>query len=227
MLAVSITSNRTSPDSRPTTPAIGGRSVSKVPWPLRLLARRRGGSSGSSCGIPFFPRVLVHLVGLDHVIVQRVAVEVESGTLLEPVPQGQQFLAIAAQLARHLRRGGALSDPAEDHQELRGTAMGPLQGGPREGVEDPAATAALEVHQGRAMAAVNPQVLPLSAARASQAVRMEQFDEFGVAGVLVEIVEQGEVHGQNLRATRGIPVEDTTARSDRQEAEHRIPLMSL
>ena len=63
--------------------------------------------------------------------------------------------------------------------------MGPLQGGPREGVEDPAATAALEVHQGRAMAAVNPQVLPLCAARARQAVRMEQCDEFGVAGVLV------------------------------------------
>lgn len=80
----------------------------------------------------------------------------ESGTLLEAVPQGQQFLAIAAQLARHQRRGGALSDPAQDHQELRGTAMGPLQGGPREGVEDPAATAALEVHEGRAMAAVNP-----------------------------------------------------------------------
>jgi hypothetical protein len=142
------------------------------------------------------------------------------------VPQDQQLLAIAGQLSSHLRRGGALSDPAEDHQELRGTAMGPLQEGPREGVEDPAATAALEVHQGRAMAAVDPQALPLSAARASQAVRMEQFDEFGVAGVLVQIVEQGEVHGQNLRATGDIPVEDTTARSDRQEAEHRIPLMS-
>jgi hypothetical protein len=76
------------------------------------------------------------------------------------------------------------------------------------------------------MAAVNPQVLPLSTARARQAVRMEQFDEFGVADVLVQIVAQGEVHGQYLRATRGIPVEDTTARSDRQEAEHRIPLMS-
>src|SRR5512135_774132 len=118
MLAVSITSSRTSPDSRPTTPAIGGRSVAKVPWPLRLLARRRGGSSGSSCGIPFFPRVLVHLVGLDHVVVQRVAVQADSGALPEPVPQGQQFLAIAAQLARHLCRGSAPSDPAEDHQEL-------------------------------------------------------------------------------------------------------------
>lgn len=123
--------------------------------------------------MPFFPRVLVHLVGLDHVIIQGVAVEVESGTLLEPVPQGQQLHAIAAQLACQLRRGSALNNPAEDHQQLRGTAMGALQGGPREGVEDPAASAALEVHQGCAMAAVNPQVSPLSAAWASQAVRME------------------------------------------------------
>src|SRR5262249_19305152 len=113
MLAVSITSSRTSPDSRPTTPAIGGRALSDVPWPPRLLARRRGGSSGSACGMPFFPRVLVHLVGLDHGVVQRVAVQADSGALLEPVPQGQQFLAIAGQLAGHLRRGGALSDPAE------------------------------------------------------------------------------------------------------------------
>src|SRR5215467_4444415 len=116
MLAVSITSSRTSPDSRPTTPATGGRSVSKVPWPLRLLARRRGGSSGSACGMPFFPRVLVHLVGLDHLVAQRVAVQADAGSLLQAVPQGQQLLAIAAQLARHLRRGGALGDPTEDHQ---------------------------------------------------------------------------------------------------------------
>src|SRR5215471_8112016 len=126
MLAVSMTSSRTSPDSRPTTPAIGGRSGSKVPWPLRLLARRRGGSSRSSCGTPFFPRVLVHLVGLDRAVVQRVAVQADPGPLLEPVPEAQQFLAIAAQLARHPGRRGALSDPVEDHQELRGAAMGPL-----------------------------------------------------------------------------------------------------
>jgi hypothetical protein len=104
--------------------------------------------------------------------------------------------------------------------------MSPLQRSPREGVEDPAATAALEVYQGGAMAAVNPQALPLSAARASQAVGMEQFHEFGVAGILVQIVDQGEVHSRNLRARHGNPLEDTTARSDRQEAEHRIPLMS-
>src|SRR5262249_26389827 len=124
MLAVSMTSSRTSSDSRPTTPAIGGRSVSKVPWPRRLWARRRGGSSGSSCGTPSFPRILIHLVGLDHGVAQRVAAQADAGALLEPVPQAQQLLAIAAQLAGHLRRGGALSDPAEDHQELRGAAMG-------------------------------------------------------------------------------------------------------
>src|SRR3954453_21896413 len=98
MVAVAMTLKRASPDSRPTTPVIGGRSVTKVPWPLRLLARRRGGSSGAVCGIPFFPRVLVHLVGLDHLIVQRVAVQADSGAPLQSVPEGQQLLAIAAQL---------------------------------------------------------------------------------------------------------------------------------
>jgi len=169
------------------------------------LARRRGGSPGSSCGIPFFPRVLVHLVGLDDGIVQRVAGELESGTLLEPVPQGQELHAIAAQLARQLRRRRALGDPAEDHQELRGAATGPLQRGPREGVEDPATSAALEVHHRRAMAAVDPQVSPLPAARARQAIRMEQLDQLRVAGVLVQIIDQGEVHGQGLQATSGSP----------------------
>jgi hypothetical protein len=76
------------------------------------------------------------------------------------------------------------------------------------------------------MAAVDPQALPLPAARAGQAVGVEQFDEFGVAGALVQIIDQGEVHGQDLRATGGIPLEDTTERSHRQATEHRIPLMS-
>ena len=76
------------------------------------------------------------------------------------------------------------------------------------------------------MTAVDPQALSLPAARAGQAVGVEQCDEFAIAGVLVQIIDQGEVHGQDLRATGGIPLEDTTARSDRQEVEHRIPLMS-
>jgi len=68
--------------------------------------------------------------------------------------------------------------------------MGPLQGGPGEGVEDPAAPAALEIHHGGAVAAVSPQVCPLPAARALQAIRMQQLDELGGAGILVQIVDQ-------------------------------------
>ena len=83
--------------------------------------------------------------------------------------------------------------------------MGPRQQGPREGAEDPAATAALVVHEGRAMAAVDPQALSLPATGACQAVGVEQGDESGVAGVLVQVGEQGEVHGQDLRAAHWIP----------------------
>src|SRR4051812_46792554 len=84
--------------------------------------------------------------------------------------------------------------------------MSPLQRGPREGVEDPAAATALEVHEGSAMATVDPEVLPLSTTRASQAIRMEQFDKFGVAGALVQVVDQREVHDQNLHAKGGHPL---------------------
>src|SRR5262245_2004395 len=108
--AWSSTSERSSPDSRPTTPAIGGRSFSNVPWPRRRLARRRGGSVGSACGMPFFPRILVHLVRLDDGVIQRVAVQPEPGVVLEPVPQFQEMLAVAAQLAGELGGGLALGD---------------------------------------------------------------------------------------------------------------------
>src|SRR3954453_8265258 len=118
MLAVSITSSRTSPDSRPTTPAIGGRSVSKVPWPLRLLARRLGGSSGSSCGIPFFPRVLVHLIGLGLVVRQRRVVGGGQRAGPDLMPQPEQVLAADADLAGELRGGLSLGDAAEGHGGL-------------------------------------------------------------------------------------------------------------
>ena len=84
--------------------------------------------------------------------------------------------------------------------------MRPLQRGPGAGVEDPPAAAALEVHEGGAMATVDPEVLPLATTRARQAVGMEQFDEFGVAGALVQVVDQREVHDPNLRVKGGDPL---------------------
>src|SRR6516162_10070527 len=84
-LGLWTTSICNSPDSRPITPAMGGRSLSQVPRPRNLLARRRGGSSGSVCGMPFFPRILVHLIGLDRLIVQRERVGGLQRLALEPV----------------------------------------------------------------------------------------------------------------------------------------------
>ena len=84
--------------------------------------------------------------------------------------------------------------------------MSSLERGPGEGVEDPAATTALEVDDRSAMATVNAAVLPLATARARQTIGMEQFDEFGVAGALVQVIDQREVHDQNLCVQGGDPV---------------------
>src|SRR4051812_38902736 len=148
---------RTSPDSLPTTPAIGGRSVAKVPWPRRLLARRRGGSSGSSCGRPFSP-----------------AFWYISSASTTASPSGLRSRHRRAYSWSRCRRtsdqrrshpssrailggGGALGDAVEDQEDLRGAAMGPLQGGPGPGVEDAAAGGALVVDHRLAVAAVDAQ----------------------------------------------------------------------
>src|SRR5262245_24581149 len=134
------TRNHTRPVSRPYTPGTGGRSVSQVPWPRRLLARRRGGSAGSVCGTPFFPRVLVHLVGLGGVVRQRGAVGPRQAAGLDLVPQVQQVRPAQAQLAGELRGGHPLGDPAEDQEDRRRRLMGPLPG--RAGIQVEAPVAA-------------------------------------------------------------------------------------
>src|ERR1700733_3233071 len=120
----SVTVSRISPLSRPTTPQTGGRSVSQVPCPGRLLARRRGGSSGSRCATPFFPRILVGLVGLQHRVIQRHDVTVAGGEILEPVPQVQQLRAVASQLAGQLGGRDALGEAPDDQDQFAGPAFG-------------------------------------------------------------------------------------------------------
>jgi hypothetical protein len=216
--ALSRTSERNAPESRPTPPAIGGRSLANVPWPRRRLARRRGGSAGSSCRMPFFPRVLVQLIGLDGRIAQRVAVQFHPGVLLEAVPQLQEVLAVAAQLAGQLRRGDTLGEAAEDQHDLGGTPVRAFQCGAGEGVEDTAAGGAAVVEDRGAVAAMDVEMIVGLAVRAGQAIGVEQGDELVVAGVLVHEVDQREVHrgvsresvgsGRMIPATLGaIPAE--------------------
>ena len=93
--------------------------------------------------------------------------------LLEAVPQLQQVLAVAAQLAGHRRRGLPRRDAVEDEHDLGGAAVRPLQDGPGPGVEDPAAVAALVVQDRLPVAVMDPQVLPLTACGAGQPLGVE------------------------------------------------------
>src|SRR5262249_51447489 len=128
--------------------------------------------SGSAV-LAFFPRVLVQLVGFDHSVAQRVAVQPESRVLLEAVPQLQEVLAVATQLAGHLGRGPARRNAVEDQHQLRGATVRPLQDGPGPGVEDATAVTALVVQNRLPVAVVDPEALPLATCRTSQTVGME------------------------------------------------------
>ena len=145
--------------------------------------------------MPVFPRVLVHLIGLDRRVVQRQGVGRPERLLLEPVPRLKEVLPVPVQLAGQASSGCALGDPAEDQEDLRGAAVGLVEGGPGESVEDPAARAA--VVQDRVTGpAVDPKPVATLAARAGQAVGVEDLDDLPVAGVLVHELGDGEVQDQ-------------------------------
>jgi hypothetical protein len=166
----SVTVSRIRPLSRPEAPQTGGRSFAQVPCPGAALARRRGASSGSGCGTPFFPRILVGLVGLEDPIIQRHDVPVAEGQVLESVSQVQELRAVAAQFAGQLRGGDALSEAAGDRDQFAGPAPDAVQGRAGEGIEDPAAVAAAEVQHRVAAATVDHHAVVSMAARAGQAV---------------------------------------------------------
>jgi hypothetical protein len=88
--AWSPTHKRCSPVSREMILMIGGRSLAEAPWPVRLLARRRGGSLGWRWGGPVFPRVLVPLLGrtggASHHLCRGRRIEVGLATLPQGLP---------------------------------------------------------------------------------------------------------------------------------------------
>jgi hypothetical protein len=146
--------------------------------------------------------------------------------LLEAVPQLQEVLAVAAQLAGHLGRGLARRDAVEDEHDLGGAAVRPLHDGPGPGVEDAAAVAALVVQDRLAVPVMDPQVLPLAARGTGQAIGVEERDEFAVAGVLIQIGDQGEIHRVALRATGYISLDPNAIGCGRQDAGHLSGPMS-
>jgi hypothetical protein len=124
----SATVSRTCPLARRKTPRTGGRSLSQLPCPRAVLALRRGGSRGSRCGTPFFPRVLKGLVGLQNLVVQREPVPAPEGRVLESTSQVRQFRAVAADFAGQWGGGDALGDAAKDQDQFAGPPLGAVQG---------------------------------------------------------------------------------------------------
>src|SRR5512135_883296 len=206
------TDRRSWPLSRPTTPQTGGRSLSQVPWPGTWLARRRGGSWGSGCDTPFFPRVLVQLVSFHHRVVQPPLASEPPGQVLEPMPQRQQLLAVAPQLAGQLGGGDPLSEAPEDHHQLDGPSLGARQGRAGEGIEHPVTDRAAIVEDRGTVTAVDAQALACPAPRADQAAGVKPGEQLGVAGLLVHQFGDGEVHGR-LRLSRGDGSPSMTSRT--------------
>jgi hypothetical protein len=136
--------------------------------------------------------------------------------LLEAVPQPQQLHPIAAQLARQPRGGGPLGDATEDQQDLGGPSLPAVEDRAGEGVEDPAAVATLVIEDRGAMAAMDAEAVAGPAAGAGQAGGVEPVQELGVAGVLVQELDQGEVHRCGPHIPEHQHRDDITTRSDRQ-----------
>lgn len=162
--------------------------------------------------MPFFPRVLVHLVGLGPVVRQRRAVGIGQGAGLDRMPQPEQVLAADADLAGELGGGLSLGDAAEDQEDLRGAQMGPLPGGVSVHVEDAAAgLAAVIDDRGIGTAAVDVEAVAGATAGAGEAFGVEQIEELLTAPLLVHQVDDREVHevGSEEMKTSNLEVQET------------------
>jgi hypothetical protein len=148
------------------------------------------------CGTPFFPRILVHLVGLGPVVRQPLAVDGGQRTCLDLVPQPQQMLATDPHLASELRGGDPLGDAAEDQKDLGGAEVSPLPGGPGEHIEhSTACLAAVVEDRGIGVTAVDVEALAGATPRAGEPLGVEPIEELLAATLLVHQVDDREVHG--------------------------------
>jgi hypothetical protein len=121
------------------------------------------------------------------------------GEILEPVPQVQEFRAVAAQLAGQLGGGDALGEAADDQDQFPGPALDAVQGRAGKGVEDAVAVAAAEVEHRVAAPTMDDHAVVLMAAGVGHAVGVQPVDELGIARRFIHQVGDRKVHG-GLRA---------------------------
>jgi hypothetical protein len=177
--------------------------------------------------MPFFPRILEHLVGLDRGVGQRRPVEIREAKLLEPMAELEQLRAAAPQFAGELGGGDALGDAAEDQDQLDRPPLGPLEDRLGEGGGDPAAGRAAKGEDRGTIAAMDLEVVAVGAMGTGQAIGMKQPHEEFVASRLVHQVADREVHDRLIRGAERL-ISPHFNRSDWswKEASHPFPDMS-
>jgi hypothetical protein len=111
------------------------------------LPRRRGGSAGSRCGTPFFPRVLIHLIDFHHRIRQSVGRAPCLGMGLNTMPKLQQLYPVCAQFTRQMRGALALRKSLQKGDDMRARSLGPLPDSTCERIVNSSTGAAVVQHR--------------------------------------------------------------------------------
>src|SRR5919202_4523615 len=198
----SHTWSRIWPLVRPTTPAIGTRSLSQSPCPRVLFARRRGGSKGSQCLRPFSPAFWYS----SSASVTSSGRGPQGGKVLldqrlDLVAALQQVPTINPQLCRQVVGGDPLGNAAQDLHDGRAAivALGP--DGPREEIEHRTATTAAVVQDRGTMAIVGclsgRKRMPM---RTVQAVGVQHLQQEVVACLLIyQIIKRKLQHQSSSR----------------------------
>jgi hypothetical protein len=109
--------------------------------------------------------------------------------------QSQQLGTIAPELACQAIGGHALGETTHDQYQLRAGEPQALQGGAREGIEDPATVPTLIINNGVAVPAMDAKAFASSTRGAMQAVGVQPSHEPLVAGLFIHELADGEIHG--------------------------------
>jgi hypothetical protein len=145
--------------------------------------------------MPFFPRILKHLVGLGNRSRNRSGRRGGLGRqFLEIVPQAKQMHAIAVEFACEPSRRSSLNNAAENQNPLCWRSAGSLQHGAGVGVEHAAAMATTVVDYGCSIPRLHPDSIGPVAAWTTQAARMQQAQEELVARIRIQQIDHWEIH---------------------------------
>ncbi len=160
------------------------------------MALRRGGSAGSRCGSPFFPRVLKHFVGLGFVIGQGGFWLKQGRVVLKLLPNVMDRRSAQIQLPGHLGGAFSLNGPAQQQHDLCRGEVAPLEDRPTvEGVGLGAVLAAPDLESAGFCPAEAVGLPPAGlAARTLQALGMKVLSEPDAAPIVIDKVDERKVH---------------------------------